>query len=108
MFLRAARDEFEGWSDEQLATQLEAGICIMSYACFHRCIAVTEGGMICIAPPGAEVGDVVAVIEGGPIPFLLRPEEDYFHLIGSIYVEGIMDGEAVRSAHYEATRIILR
>jgi hypothetical protein len=91
-----------------LATKLEAGLGIMICACMQRCIAVTEGGMICIAPPGAGIGDIVAVIEGGPIPFLLRPKEDYFHLIGSIYVQRIMDGEVVQSGRYEATRIILR
>jgi hypothetical protein len=50
-FVHAAIDGFEECSDEMLlATELEAGLGIMSCACFHRCIAVTEGGMICIAP----------------------------------------------------------
>ena len=64
--------------------------------------------MLCIAPRAAEVGDIVTVIEGGPIPFLLRPNEDYFKLLGSIYVPGIMDGEAVRSGQYESTQIVLQ
>lgn len=106
--VHSAMNGFQG-SDQMLSgTQFEAGIRLISYACLHRCFAVTEGGMLCIAPPGSEVGDVVAVIEGGPILFLLRPEADYFHLIGSTYVQGIMDGEAVRSENYEATRFVLR
>ncbi len=41
-------------------------------------------------------GDVIALLECGPVPYILRPSEtrigDY-ELIGDAYVHGVMDGE---------------
>jgi len=80
----------------------------------HRFL-VTERGYICIAPEAACVGDSVFVLKGGPLPFILRhssavvptsggrshPQEQCFELVGSCYVHGIMDGEALESGENE-------
>jgi hypothetical protein len=50
-----------------------------------------------IAPPTAREGDVVFVIDGGVVPFLLRKDEahrDSFLLVGECYIHGLMNGEA--------------
>jgi hypothetical protein len=38
-------------------------------------------------------GDVIAVLLGGTVPFLLREDGHNYRLIGDCYVHGIMDGE---------------
>jgi hypothetical protein len=49
------------------------------------------------APINAIAGDVIALLEGGSVPYILRPRSkpqagDY-ELIGDAYVHGVMDGE---------------
>ena len=66
-----------------------------------------------IAPRTACIGDSVFVLKGGPLPFILRPgtpaegdcshpPEYCFELVGSCYVHGIMDGEALKSSATES------
>ncbi|KAH8726434.1 hypothetical protein GQ44DRAFT_705619 [Phaeosphaeriaceae sp. PMI808] len=40
-------------------------------------------------------GDLVVILRGGAIPFILRKDANGYHLIGNAYVHGIMQGEAV-------------
>ena len=40
-------------------------------------------------------GDIIVILFGSPWPLVLRPTEDWFRLVGTAYVYGIMDGEAV-------------
>jgi hypothetical protein len=45
----------------------------------------------------AEHGDRIALLEGGNVPYILRPKigkENEYELIDDAYVHGIMDGEA--------------
>ncbi|KAE9981156.1 hypothetical protein EG328_011832 [Venturia inaequalis] len=39
--------------------------------------------------------DVVCVMFGGIVPFVLRPAQGHYQLVGDAYVHGVMDGEAV-------------
>jgi hypothetical protein len=44
----------------------------------------------------AEVGDRIALLEGGNVPYILRQklgQENEWLIIGDSYVYGIMDGE---------------
>lgn len=63
----------------------------------HRTMHLTEGGLIGVGPPHLDVGDEVWILHGGKVPFLLRPSTDDsandFFFVGSLYVDGIMDGE---------------
>jgi hypothetical protein len=61
---------------------------------------ITKCGYVGLGPRGMAEGDVVCVLFGGRIPYLLRPAEDErYSLIGEIYVHGIMDGEYVKGGH---------
>lgn len=52
----------------------------------------------CLIPQDARVGDLVAVIQGCEIPFILRQSTtDAFRIVGCAYIHGLMDGEAVSS-----------
>jgi hypothetical protein len=52
--------------------------------------------LIGTGPSGLRTGDVVCVLYGDDVPFILRPETGgHYTLIGECYVNGIMHGEAL-------------
>jgi hypothetical protein len=55
-------------------------------------------GLYCMVPSQGEVGDIIAILFGASVPYLLREENDtgQFKLIGEVYVHGFMDGEVSR------------
>lgn len=61
----------------------------------QRNLLFTDGGRIGLGPKFTRVGDVVAILYGGRLPFILRPVGRCHQLIGNAYIQGIMDGEAV-------------
>jgi hypothetical protein len=49
-----------------------------------------------LVPSSANVGDVIVLLEGGSVPYILRlseKEAGCYNLIGDAYVHGVMDGE---------------
>jgi hypothetical protein len=65
----------------------------------HRSLIITEKGYLGLGPPATQEGDVVSVLRGGNVPFLLRSiGNGFYKLIGESYVHGIMDGSFVRGA----------
>jgi hypothetical protein len=65
------------------------GSLVSSYA-----FAVTAAGYMAWVPPGSLEGDVLCVLEGCIVPFILHPRsEDKFALWGDGYVQGFMHGE---------------
>ncbi|OTA86511.1 hypothetical protein M434DRAFT_24190 [Hypoxylon sp. CO27-5] len=64
--------------------------------CFNRTFFITSDGCMGIGPSGAQIGDHIAVIFGGGVPYILRREGDGFVLVGESYVQGLMTGEAIR------------
>jgi hypothetical protein len=63
-----------------------------------------------MAPLDAQVGDEVYVIPGGRIPFTLRrcEDENKFQIVGGCYVNGMMNGEALRSEKWKEEDICIR
>ncbi|KAI0453502.1 heterokaryon incompatibility protein-domain-containing protein [Xylaria acuta] len=74
--------------------------------CLDPCFFVTTGGYYGLCPWTAQEGDMVVLLYGGNVPYLLRPvekemnpeesnvnTEDMFELVGECYVQGIMHGE---------------
>lgn len=55
----------------------------------------TGEGWIGIGTRAMEAGDVVAVLFGGRVPFILRKQSSGYRVVGACYVHGLMDGEAV-------------
>jgi hypothetical protein len=59
-------------------------------------VCITENGFMASVPYTTEVGDRIVVLSGGRVPFVLRPFEDHYKVVGPCYVHGgaIMDGKA--------------
>jgi Heterokaryon incompatibility protein (HET) len=63
-----------------------------------RKLCRTSKGYIALVPERTEVGDKIYLIYGLPVPFVIRPhpaDKSISRLVGSCYVHGIMDGEAM-------------
>jgi hypothetical protein len=58
-----------------------------------RRFAVSQRGLLALVPAETQVGDMIVLIQGSEIPFILRASEKGHLLIGECYVHGVMDGE---------------
>ena len=74
--------------------RIELQIFMASGGC---CVFVTDDGRIGTGLPGMMAGDVLCVLFGGDVPYILRPTEieGQYLLIGECYVEELMGGEAM-------------
>ena len=107
-------------SGPQKATEGIQGVALFSAAlgsaCQGKCFAVTEKGYMAIAPPGTKEGDMVCLVMGAEVPFILRPlleddkgvmnKEQCYALVGECYIHGIMDGEGLRQGLEEQYFVI--
>ncbi|KAI1461666.1 heterokaryon incompatibility protein-domain-containing protein [Annulohypoxylon moriforme] len=70
-------------------------------SCVGRRFFITKRGFIGIGPACMRSGDLVAVILGVPVPFIVRKTGDQdsenYILLGECYVDGIMEGELVQT-----------
>lgn len=68
--------------------------------CMGRRFGISSSGYFGVFPTLSEVGDVIAVIPGVPLPCLLRRSGhgsgNTYQLVGESYVHGIMSGEMAR------------
>jgi hypothetical protein len=71
--------------------------------CFNRSFLVASTGNIGIGPSDTQVGDCISVILGGDVPYVIRNDWTWWSLVGEMYLDGYMNGEAVRAI--EAGRI---
>ncbi|CAO2650180.1 Nn.00g014720.m01.CDS01 [Neocucurbitaria sp. VM-36] len=56
----------------------------------------TQGGFVGLGPPNTMAGDLVYVLNGASVPFLLRrsaTRTGAYRLVGECYVHGLMNGE---------------
>jgi hypothetical protein len=59
---------------------------------------VTKKGYVGVVPTMAQVGNLVAILKGGRVPFVLQKSEERdgaFRLIGECYVHCLMNGEGL-------------
>jgi hypothetical protein len=78
-------------------TSVEANIIVLTNArrSNHQLrMALTNWGTVGIFPPLVAEGDLVCVINGSPLPVVLRPSGHGYVLVGACYVNGLMKGEA--------------
>lgn len=63
----------------------------------NRAFFITDGGRMGIGPQDMQSTDIICILFGGTVPYVLRPTEnsDEYLLIGECYVHGVMSGEAI-------------
>jgi hypothetical protein len=49
-------------------------------------------------------GDLIVILFGCSMPVVIRPCGEYFKVVGGAYVQGFMDGEAMRIEHWNSGR----
>ena len=64
----------------------------------NRRFFVTREGHMGLGPRDMEPGDVVCILLGAQVPFVLRAVNNHYVLLGECYCHGIMEGEALRQA----------
>ncbi|KAI0849711.1 heterokaryon incompatibility protein-domain-containing protein [Daldinia vernicosa] len=65
-------------------------------ACLHRRFFITAGNLMGIGPETIERDDIVVILFGGKVPYVIRElGEGKYSFIGECYVPGLMAGEAV-------------
>lgn len=64
-------------------------------ACQSRVFLKTSEGWRGIGPKDVEAGDILIVLFGSRVPFVLRRDGSSYRLISDCYVYGLMDGEAM-------------
>jgi hypothetical protein len=88
------------------------------YSCFDRTskgrrFITTEKGLIGWGPDNmygsdddqTKKGDLVAIIFGCSTPLVIRPHGRYFQVVGDAYLQGLMDGEALKSLETEGFHV---
>jgi hypothetical protein len=55
----------------------------------------TEAGLLGQGPAATCDGDLICIVAGANMPFILRRQDGFYRVVGSAYVYGIMQGEAV-------------
>jgi hypothetical protein len=67
-------------------------------ACNQRKIFATDKGYFGLGPPVLRGGDLVCVMFGGAVPFVLRDRKggQGYDLAGKCYVQGMMNGRAIQ------------
>ncbi|KAI0535421.1 HET domain-containing protein [Xylaria digitata] len=70
---------------------------LASNFCLNRKFIVTLEGRMGIAPMKALLDDLVFVIFGGGVPYILRAHKNGFLFVGQSCINGLMGGEAVQA-----------
>ncbi|MCJ1378622.1 hypothetical protein MMC17_001721 [Xylographa soralifera] len=73
-----------------------------SKACFDRTLVELAKYRLGLCPRDCRQGDLVCILHGSNVPVLLRPQGNYYEVVGQCYVHGIMEGEAVDWEEHEA------
>jgi hypothetical protein len=59
----------------------------------------TEMGYFAMIPELSRVGDIICLIYGLDVPYIMREVEEGFRLVGNSYVHGLMDGQGLEIPH---------
>jgi hypothetical protein len=67
---------------------------------------LSKYGYVGIGSSFVQTGDLIVVLTGATLPFIVRPEGDKFAFLGECYCDGIMDGEIVGKRDIETITLI--
>ncbi|KAL7918973.1 heterokaryon incompatibility protein domain-containing protein [Trichoderma austrokoningii] len=98
---RLLQMELDGKHDPDLILDLQSKFWLFSKELGSRCrgrkLGIVRGGMLCLVPSTALVGDLIAILDSCRVPIVLRQFGMSFRVVGDCYVHGIMYGEAIHS-----------
>jgi hypothetical protein len=61
-----------------------------------RRFCVTYNERLAFVPPAAKKGDIITILFGGEVPYVLRPlNNGWYNVVGECYVNGMMYGEGL-------------
>ncbi|KAH3987350.1 hypothetical protein HBI25_001550 [Parastagonospora nodorum] len=60
---------------------------------YHKTFITTRDGCMGTCPRWANPGDMIALIQGLKVPFIVRKAGEHYSLIGPAYIEGMMYGK---------------
>jgi hypothetical protein len=69
--------------------------------------AASSNGYLASVPVSSLPGDLVCVVMGATVPFVLRPLHGGYQLIGECYVHGLMCGEALKMTGLDVKTLTL-
>ena len=72
----------------------------LSYFRGRQAIRLSVRGGFGIVPEATKTGDMLCLLFGAPLPFVLRPVGDNFTIVGECYIENFMQGEGL---HYDVS-----
>ncbi|KAI1740249.1 hypothetical protein F4680DRAFT_418962, partial [Xylaria scruposa] len=82
--------------EELLYSYLDSSEVRGNITCYQKRFFRTRTGRMGLGSVGIEPGDIVVVLLGGRVPYILRKAfRGYYFLICDSYVHGIMNGEIV-------------
>ncbi|KAI1131233.1 HET domain-containing protein [Nemania abortiva] len=65
--------------------------------CIQRTFIITSNGRMGIGPADTLPGDMITILFGGGVPYILRVDsEQTSSLVGESYIDGLMKGEAIQ------------
>lgn len=68
----------------------------LSIRCRSRVAFATGAGYLGLGPDSTRPGDIIAILFGSNVPFVLRRDrDDTFLIVGECYVYGMMDGQVM-------------
>jgi hypothetical protein len=91
-------------SKEEMGLLDQYGTAVLR-ATAERALVVTEGGWLGLGTKTAKPGDLMCLVRGGRVPFVLRERGDgTYGYVGDCYVEGLMKGEYFDAGRGRARR----
>lgn len=85
------------WENGETQSWVKSG-----FPCHGKCFFRHSLGVFGLCPPMTRPGDIVVVLFGGSVPYVLREREGsespkLYELIGECYVQGLMQGAAIEA-----------
>lgn len=80
----------------QVGGNPEQYVNLASNYCFSRAFIVSSTGKMGLGPSDTCVGDGICVLFGGGVPYVIRKQGIKKELVGELYLEGVMSGEAIQ------------
>lgn len=68
--------------------------------CYRSCF-ITPKGYMGVGPEGTQLNDLICVPYGSDIPWVIRPQEGCYLLVGECYVYGMMNGEMLDEVQHD-------